>query len=118
MSNLSTTTREPGREPEYVTFATALPHPGEHLREDYLPDYGLSALELADAMGLADPQELEAVLREEQPLTAELALRLARVFATSARMWMQFQAGHDLSKAAIASREELARIQPIAAAAA
>ena len=115
MSNSSTITED--ADPDYVSFASVLPHPGEHLREDWLPEYGLSAHELAQAMGLADPEELEALLREERPMTAPLALRLARVFASPARMWMQFQAGHDLSKAALASRDELARIQRIPAAA-
>jgi hypothetical protein len=40
---------------DYTAFETPLAHPGEHLREDYLPDYKLTAGALAKLMGLKDP---------------------------------------------------------------
>ncbi len=43
----------------YSGFKSALPHPGEHLREDYLPEYGLSPGALAKAMGLKDRTRIE-----------------------------------------------------------
>jgi len=33
---------------DYSKFVTPLPHPGAHLREDFLPDFGLTAGSLAD----------------------------------------------------------------------
>ena len=42
------------------------------------------------------------------------ALRLVRVFETSADLWMNMQVAHDLSKVAIAEKAELAAIEPIA----
>jgi plasmid maintenance system antidote protein VapI len=46
---------------DHTTFAEPLAHPGAHLREDFLPDYGLTAGALARAMGLqADHQLLLA----------------------------------------------------------
>lgn len=36
---------------DYTTFAEPLAHPGEHLREDFLPDFGLTPGALAKAMG-------------------------------------------------------------------
>lgn len=95
------------------TFENPLPHPGEHLREDILPRYGLTAASLAKAMGLKDRARIERLIREAQPITSDTALRLAKVFGTSADLWMGLQAGHDLSKAALASREALAGIRPI-----
>src|SRR5882672_2863446 len=94
-------------------FATALPHPGEHLREDYLPDYGLTAGALAKAMGLKDRTRIERLVRETQPVTPDTALRLARVFGTTAEYWMNLQAQHDLSAAAISARSELRSIRPL-----
>ncbi|HZZ34261.1 MAG TPA: HigA family addiction module antitoxin [Caulobacteraceae bacterium] len=94
-------------------FTAALPHPGEHLREDYLPEYGLTPGALAKAMGLRDRTRIERLVRGAQPVTPDTALRLARVFGTSAEFWMNLQAQHDLSAAAIASREELAAIRPL-----
>ena len=29
---------------DYTRFAAPAPHPGEHLREDYMPAYGLTAV--------------------------------------------------------------------------
>lgn len=37
---------------DYSNFVSPLAHPGEHLREDFLPDYGLTPGALAKAMGL------------------------------------------------------------------
>jgi len=99
---------------DFTTFEAPAPHPGEHLREDYLPDYGLTAGALARAMGLKDRTRIERLIREKQPVTADTALRLAKVFGTSADFWINLQTTHDLSKAAIAARDELAKIQPLA----
>ena len=101
---------------DYTTFESPLPHPGEHLREDYLPQYGLTPGKLAKAMGLKDRTRIERLVRGEQPITADTALRLGKVFGTSADMWIGLQTAHDLSKAALEAKDELAAIQPLAAA--
>ncbi len=98
---------------EFGEFVSALPHPGELLREDYLPAYALTAGSLAKAMGLKDRTRLERIIRERQPITADTALRLGRVFATTAQYWINLQTAHDLSKAAIEARDELAAIRPL-----
>jgi addiction module HigA family antidote len=100
---------------DYNSLTSPLPHPGEHLREDYLPQYGLTAGALAKAMGLKDRTRVERLIRERQPITADTALRLAKVFDTSADLWINLQTAHDLSKAALANRETLAKIEAIAA---
>lgn len=97
-------------------FVTPLPHPGAHLREDFLPDYGLTPGALARAMGLKDRTRIERLVREQQPVTPDTALRLAKVFGTTAQFWMNLQNGHDLSRAAIAARDELEAIKPVEAA--
>ncbi len=51
-----------------------------------------------------------------QPITADTALRLGKVFGTSAQFWLNLQAQHDLSKAAIAARDEIAAIPTLAGA--
>ena len=102
----------------YSDFKTPLPHPGEHLREEYLPGFGLSPGALAKAMGLKDRTRIERLVRETQPVTPDTALRLARVFGTTADFWMNLQAQHDLSAAAIAARDELKGIRPLKPAAA
>ena len=98
---------------DFSGFVSPLPHPGEHLREEFLPGYHLTAGALAKAMGLKDRTRVERLVREQQPVTADTALRLARVFGTSAQFWINLQTDHDLSKAAIAARDELAAIKPL-----
>lgn len=98
---------------DYATFESPLPHPGELLRKDFLPRYGLTAGALARAMGLRDRTRIERIVREQQPVTADTALRLARVFGTSPDLWIGLQVGHDLSKAAIATRGELATLHAL-----
>jgi addiction module HigA family antidote len=98
---------------DYTAFAEPLPHPGEHLREDYLPGFGLTAGALAKRMGLKDRTRIERLVREQQPVTPDTALRLARVFGTTPEFWLNLQAQHDLSKAAIAQREDLAKIEAL-----
>lgn len=95
-------------------FVSPLPHPGEILREDYMAPLELTAGALARAMGLRDRTRIERLVRENQPVTPDTALRLGRVFGTSAQYWMALQAQHDLSAAAIVGKKELAAIQPIA----
>jgi addiction module HigA family antidote len=94
-------------------FVIPLPHPGVYLREDFMPDYRLTPGALARAMGLKDRTRIERLVRERQPVTPDTALRLARVFSTTAQYWMHLQAAHDLSTAAIATREELNKIHPL-----
>ena len=62
---------------DYSSFVTPLPHPGEHLREEFLPRYHLTAGALAKRMGLKDRTRIERIIREKQPITADTALRLA-----------------------------------------
>ena len=100
---------------DFAKFVSPTPHPGEHLREEFLPAYRLTPGALAKAMGLKDRTRIERLVREQQPITADTALRLAKVFGTSAQFWINLQTDHDLSKAAILARDELARIEPVAA---
>lgn len=94
-------------------FVSPLPHPGEHLREDYMLPLKLTAGALAKAMGLKDRTRIERIAREKQPITADTALRLARVFGTSPQMWINLQTNHDLSVAALAVKDELEAIKPL-----
>jgi len=98
---------------DFANFVSPLPHPGEHPREDFLPGQHLTAGALAKAVGVTDRTRIERLVREQQPITA---LRLARVFGTTAQFWINLQTDHDLSNAAIAMRDELAAIKPLAAA--
>ncbi|AOO81706.1 HigA family addiction module antitoxin [Bosea vaviloviae] len=73
-------------------------HPGEILREDYLAPLGMSARQLAKALGVPGNRVSE-LLRERRDVSADTAIRLGRYFQTDPRFWLNLQAAHDLSKA-------------------
>lgn len=98
---------------DYAGFVAPLPHPGEHLREDYLPELALTVETLSAAMKLEDSAYLRQVVSGNSPVTADIALRLAGVFNMSPEFWMNLQAQHDLSREAISNRAALKAIQPI-----
>jgi addiction module HigA family antidote len=87
-------------------------HPGEMLREDFLPDYGLTVSGLADALGVSR-QTVNELLRERRALSPEMALRLSRLFGNSPEFWLNAQRAVDLWVAAQAIGTEVERIQPL-----
>lgn len=78
---------------------TAPLHPGEILREDFLTYYRLSPAELARRLG-TDVSTVTSLLDEHTHVTAELAERLAAVFALPSRYWLALQLQYDLWHAA------------------
>jgi len=96
-------------------LASPHPHPGEHLREDWMPDFEIKAPTLAKRLGVPR-STLQNVLDERSGVTAELALRLARVFGTTPELWMNLQAELDLSKAELALARALKAVPPLRAA--
>ena len=90
-------------------------HPGEMLREDFLPDYGLTTSELAEAVGVSR-QSINELLRERRAVSPEMALRLARLFGNSPEFWLNAQRAVDLWDATQAIKNDVARIKPLSAA--
>lgn len=82
-------------------------HPGEVLRE-YLPE-GLGVTEAARRLGITR-QALSAVLNGRAGVSAEMALRLEAALGTTAEMWIQMQAGHDLWKARQRPKPKVSRL--------
>jgi addiction module HigA family antidote len=90
-------------------------HPGEMLREDFLPDYGLTVASLAEAIGVSR-QSVNELLRGRRALSPEMALRLARLFGNSAEFWLNAQRAVDLWDAGQTLKDDVARIQPLSVA--
>ena len=88
-------------------------HPGEMLREDFLPDCNLSVSMLAKELGVSR-QSVNELLRERRAVSPEMALRLARLFGNSAEFWVNAQGAVDLWDASQAIKNEIAKIQPLA----
>ncbi|HEX4496396.1 MAG TPA: HigA family addiction module antitoxin [Thermoanaerobaculia bacterium] len=90
-------------------------HPGEMLREDFLPDYGLTATSLAVALGVSR-QTVNELLRERRAVSPEMALRLSRLFGNSPEFWLNAQRAVDLWDAAKTLKAQVKRIKPLKAA--
>lgn len=87
-------------------------HPGEMLREDFLPDFGLTVAALADALGVSR-QTVNELLRGRRALSPEMALRLAQLFGNSPEFWLNVQRAVDLWDASQSLGESLCRIKPL-----
>jgi addiction module HigA family antidote len=90
-------------------------HPGEMLREDFLPDYGLSVSSFAKAIGVSR-QTINELLRERRAVSPEMALRLARLFGNTPEFWLNAQRAVDLWEASKATKKKIERINPLNAA--
>ncbi|MDY0088576.1 MAG: HigA family addiction module antitoxin [Coriobacteriia bacterium] len=70
-------------------------HPGEMLREDFMPDYDLTVAGMAEALGVSR-QTVNELLRERRALSPEMALRLSALFGNSPEFWLNAQRAVDL----------------------
>jgi antitoxin HigA-1 len=91
-------------------------HPGEVLQHDFLEPMGVSVYRLAKEIGVT-AQQLGRVIHGTRGVSGDLALRLARFFGTSAKVWVGLQAQWELDMAEDrAGREIEKRIKPLEAA--
>ncbi|MDD2770506.1 MAG: HigA family addiction module antitoxin [Methylococcus sp.] len=75
------------------------PHPGAILREDVLPNLGLSVTEAARQLGVSRVA-LSRVLHGKAAISADMALRLeAWISGPTAETWVRMQADYDLWQA-------------------
>ena len=87
-------------------------HPGEMLREDFLPDFALTVTALAEALGVSR-QTINEILRERRAISPTMALKLARLFGNSPEFWMKAQHNRDLWESEQRHQSELADIEPL-----
>jgi addiction module HigA family antidote len=70
-------------------------HPGEMLREEFLVPAGLTQSAAAARMGMP-LNRLNEIIHGKRGVTADSAIRLARLFRMSPEFWMGLQADWDL----------------------
>lgn len=97
-------------------------HPGAILRnmleelatdgENQLPS--LTQKELARRLGVTR-RAVNELIRERRGMTADMAIRLSRVFKTTPDIWMNLQKSVDLWDAAKSNKNDYAKLRPIAA---
>ena len=89
-------------------------HPGEYIRE-VLEDLEMTQAALAKALGVS-AMRISHLVREERPVTAELALRLGQAFGQSPQYWLNLQSTYDLKVAEIEWKDSLRHVRELAVA--
>src|SRR3989441_6054874 len=83
------------RDPKWL--GPAIP-PGEILLEEYLKPLGFGQLAAAKRLGIS-LNRLNEIVLGKRGITADTALRLARLLKTSPQLWMRLQADWNLHEA-------------------
>jgi addiction module HigA family antidote len=85
-------------------------HPGEVLREEFMEPLGLTAGKVAKACGIPR-NRIELIARERLGISGDTALRLGRLFGTSAELWMNLQKRYELESARRAIGSQIDSVQ-------
>ena len=81
-------------------------HPGEIIREEYLVPLGMSVNALAQRLRVPATR-LHEIVKERRSVTADTAMRLARLFGGDAQSWLNLQAAYDLRVAEVSTAAEI-----------
>jgi addiction module HigA family antidote len=90
--------------------------PGEILLEEFLKPLGVTQYRLAKEIGVPQ-RRIGEIVAGKRSITADTAARLGVFFGMEAEFWLNLQAHYDLALTREALAENLAAIQPLAAAA-
>jgi addiction module HigA family antidote len=88
-------------------------HPGAVLREDVLPELGMSVADIAERLGISR-QMLHGVLSERHAVTPEMAARLGRLLDRDPALWLRMQLTRDLWRVQRDKAAALANIRSLA----
>jgi antitoxin HigA-1 len=87
-------------------------HPGELIREDLLPETGISQTELAKLMGVSR-RTVSELVHERRKVSPDIAFRLARVFNSTPEMWLNMQQAVDIWEADRVHGREYEKIRSV-----
>ena len=73
-------------------------HPGEVLKELYLTPLHLGAIALSQKLHVPRTR-IERLVKGETAVSADTAMRLAKLFGTTPEYWMNMQRAGDLARA-------------------
>ena len=74
-------------------------HPGELLRDDVIPATGRTKTDIARLLGISR-QHLHDILEQRKPVSANVAVRLGKLFGDGADVWIRMQGAYDAWNAA------------------
>ena len=81
-------------------------HPGEILQEEYLKPLDLSVNALAQRLRVPATR-LHEIVKQRRSVTADTAMRLARLFGGDAQSWLNLQSAYELRIAEISKAAEV-----------
>lgn len=87
-------------------------HPGELIREDLLPETGLSQTQLAQLMDVSR-RTVSEIVNERRRVTSDIAFRLAKVFSSTPELWLNMQQAVDLWETRSIHGHEYEKIQSV-----
>ncbi len=85
------------------------PHPGKHIRLEYLEPLGLTVTEAARILGVTRAN-LSNIVNGKSGISPEMAVRLAKAFGGTAEIWLRLQAAYDLAQ--VRRREVEIKVEP------
>ena len=88
------------------------PHLGKVVRTSCLEPLGLNVTEGAKILGVSR-QALSNLVNGRAPMSADMAIRLAKAFGSTTETWIQLQAAYDVAQAQAREDEiEVERYEP------
>lgn len=87
-------------------------HPGRIVRSACLEPLGLSVTVGAKVLGVSR-QTLTKIINGRSGISAEMAIRLAKAFGSTADTWVRMQASYDLAQARKDESKIKVRRQPV-----
>ena len=87
-------------------------HPGEVLMEDFIEGFGITQNKLAVSIGVP-PRRINEIVHGKRVITADTALRLGKLFGTTAQFWLNLQTLYDLDLAEDRAAEQIDAIVPL-----
>ena len=90
-------------------------HPGGVLLKDFIEPLELTRYKVAKLAGVQQ-RRIDEICAGQRGITADTALRLARLFGTDAQFWMNLQGQYDLETAEREMHKKIAQqVTPLAA---
>lgn len=89
------------------------PHPGEILKEDVMPELGITVGKFAAHLGISRPH-LSKLLNGRASITAEMDLKLSEAFGQAPGLWLRMQTSYDLWQAEQKPRQAVALLRVVA----
>jgi len=81
-------------------------HPGDVLMHDFIEPMGITRYKVAKLAGMQQ-RRIDEICAGKRAITADTALRLAKLFGIDAQVWMMLQAQYDLETAMLERGEAI-----------